>query len=118
MRPIKVWDLPVRLFHWAIVALIFFSWGTQELNYMDWHAGVGCTILTLLLFRVMWGFVGSDTARFTRFPSEPIGGLAPPGSFAAAGARPRSRAQRRRRLDGAGNAGINRYAGGDRAVRQ
>ena len=37
MRPIKVWDLPVRLFHWAIVVLIFFSWGTQELNYMDWH---------------------------------------------------------------------------------
>jgi cytochrome b len=67
MRPIKVWDLPVRLFHWAIVVLIFFSWGTQELNYMDWHVRSGCAILTLLLFRVMWGFVGSDTARFTRF---------------------------------------------------
>ena len=51
MRPIKVWDLPVRLFHWAIVVLIFFAWGTQELNYMDWHVRSGCTILTLLLFR-------------------------------------------------------------------
>ncbi len=71
MRPIKVWDLPVRLFHWAIVVLILCSWGTQEFNYMDWHVRIGCTILTLLLFRVVWGFIGSDTARFTRFLRSP-----------------------------------------------
>jgi cytochrome b len=75
MRPMKVWDLPVRLFHWAIVVLIFFAWGTQEFNHMDWHVRIGYTILTLLLFRVVWGFVGSDTARFARFLRSPAAAL-------------------------------------------
>ncbi|HEY4044782.1 MAG TPA: cytochrome b/b6 domain-containing protein [Rhodopila sp.] len=72
MRRMKVWDLPVRLFHWALVVLIFFAWGTQEFDHMEWHVWIGCTILTLLLFRVAWGFVGSDTARFTRFLRSPM----------------------------------------------
>jgi cytochrome b len=72
MRPIKVWDLPVRLFHWLIVVLIAAAWGTQELGLMDWHMRVGWTILTLVLFRVGWGFVGSDTARFSRFLRSPL----------------------------------------------
>jgi cytochrome b len=71
----KVWDLPVRLFHWAIVVLILFAWGTQEFNHMEWHVWVGYTILTLLLFRIVWGFVGSDTARFARFLRSPLAGL-------------------------------------------
>ena len=72
MRPIKVWDLPVRLFHWLIVVLIAAAWATQELGLMDWHMRVGWTILTLLLFRLMWGFVGSDTARFSNFLRSPL----------------------------------------------
>jgi cytochrome b len=72
MRPIKVWDLPVRLFHWLMVVLIAAAWGTQELGLMDWHMRVGWTILTLVLFRVGWGFVGSDTARFSRFLRSPL----------------------------------------------
>ena len=75
MRRIKVWDLPVRLFHWAIVVLIFCAWATQEYNYMGWHVWTGYTILTLLLFRIVWGFIGSDTARFTRFLRSPVAGL-------------------------------------------
>jgi cytochrome b len=75
MRRIKVWDLPVRLFHWALVVLIFFAWGTQEWNHMNWHVWVGYSILTLLLFRVMWGFVGSDSARFARFLRSPLEAL-------------------------------------------
>ena len=75
MRPMKVWDLPVRLFHWAIVVLIFFAWGTQEWNHMEWHVWVGYTILTLLLFRLVWGFIGSDTARFVRFLRSPLAAL-------------------------------------------
>ena len=71
MRPIKVWDLPVRLFHWAIVVLILAAWTTQEFEFMDWHVRIGYTILTLLIFRVIWGFVGSDTARFVRFLQSP-----------------------------------------------
>jgi cytochrome b len=75
MRRIKVWDLPVRLFHWAIVVLIFFAWGTQEWDHMEWHVWIGYTILTLLLFRIIWGLVGSDTARFARFLRSPIAAL-------------------------------------------
>ncbi|WP_428487503.1 cytochrome b/b6 domain-containing protein [Rhodopila sp.] len=75
MRPIKVWDLPVRLFHWVIVLLILVAWLTQEYNWMEWHVWTGCTILTLLLFRLVWGFIGSDTARFTRFLKGPVAAL-------------------------------------------
>ena len=92
MRRMKVWDLPVRLFHWAIVVLIFFAWGTQECNHMDWHVWVGYSILTLLLFRVVWGFIGSDTARFVAVPAQPVGGAAASGASAAAGAGPGDRA--------------------------
>jgi cytochrome b len=75
MRRIKVWDLPVRLFHWLLVALILAAWVTQYLNRMDLHMWIGEWILTLLLFRVVWGFVGSDTARFARFLRSPVAGL-------------------------------------------
>jgi cytochrome b len=76
MRRIKVWDLPVRLFHWAMVLLIFFAWGTQEWDHMDWHVWIGYTILTLVLFRIVWGLIGSDTARFARFLRSPLAALA------------------------------------------
>ena len=75
MQWIKVWDLPVRLFHWAIVVLIFLAWVTQEYTRMEWHMWVGYSILALLLFRIVWGFIGSDTARFTRFLRSPLSAL-------------------------------------------
>jgi cytochrome b len=73
--PMRVWDAPVRLFHWAIVVLICTSWATAHWNRMEWHKWSGYTILTLLLFRIVWGFVGSDTARFGKFLKSPIAGL-------------------------------------------
>jgi cytochrome b len=75
MQRIKVWDLPVRLFHWSIVVLIVAAWVTQEFNLMDWHVWCGTAILTLLVFRVIWGFIGSDTARFSRFLKSPVAAL-------------------------------------------
>jgi cytochrome b len=75
MRPIRVWDLPVRLFHWAIVLLIGSAWGTARYNFMEWHVWIGYTILTLLLFRLGWGLIGSDTARFSRFLRSPLDAL-------------------------------------------
>jgi cytochrome b len=75
MQPIKVWDLPVRLFHWSIVVLILAAWLSQEFLWMNLHMWIGKTILTLLLFRVVWGFIGSDTARFVRFLRSPIAAL-------------------------------------------
>ena len=72
MRRIMVWDLPVRLFHWVLVALILAAWVTQYLDRMNLHVWIGEWILTLLLFRVVWGFIGSDTARFTWFLRSPL----------------------------------------------
>jgi len=72
MRPIRVWDLPVRLFHWAMVLLIFCAWATARYNFMEWHVWNGYAILTLLLFRLVWGLIGSDTARFAHFLRSPF----------------------------------------------
>ena len=62
-----VWDLPTRLFHWALVALIAFSWWTAENDELDLHMWSGYAVLTLLLFRLLWGLFGSSTARFRTF---------------------------------------------------
>jgi cytochrome b len=66
-----VWDLPTRLVHWLLAALIAFSWWSAEYQHTDWHIWSGCAILTLLLFRVLWGLVGSSTARFSTFVRGP-----------------------------------------------
>lgn len=72
LLPMRVWDLPTRLFHWAIVILVFTSWLTEELDRLEWHKWSGYTILTLLIFRLVWGFVGSETSRFRAFLQSPI----------------------------------------------
>ena len=64
---IRLWDLPVRLFHWALVALIVCAWWTAENHLISWHRLTGYAILTLVLFRIVWGFLGSTTARFSHF---------------------------------------------------
>ena len=66
-----VWDLPVRLVHWLLAALIAFSWWSVHNHHTDWHIWSGCAILTLLIFRLLWGFVGSSTARFSSFVRGP-----------------------------------------------
>ncbi len=57
---VRVWDLPTRVFHWALVALVVTSFVTGKVggNAMTWHMYSGYGILTLLLFRIVWGFVG------------------------------------------------------------
>lgn len=67
----RVWDLPVRLFHWALVALLGFSWWSGDHHDMDWHRLSGYTILALLVFRLYWGVVGGRTARFGQFVRGP-----------------------------------------------
>jgi len=66
-----VWDLPVRLVHWTLAGLIAFSWWSVNNHHTDWHIWSGCAILTLLIFRFLWGFVGSSTARFSSFVRGP-----------------------------------------------
>lgn len=66
-----IWDLPIRLVHWLLAALIAFSWWSVEYGHTDWHIWSGCAILTLLLFRLLWGVFGSSTARFAGFVCGP-----------------------------------------------
>jgi cytochrome b len=70
---VKVWDLPVRVFHWLLVVLVFLSWVSSEVggNAMAYHMWIGYTTLTLLLFRIVWGFVGGQHARFREFVHGP-----------------------------------------------
>ena len=64
---VPVWDIPVRVFHWVLVLLIGFSWLSGEMEWMDWHFYSGYAVLSLILFRILWGFVGSTHARFGDF---------------------------------------------------
>ncbi len=77
-KKILVWDLPVRLFHWALVILLAVSYFTGQAggDWMKFHFWSGYAILTLLLFRIAWGFVGSTTARFSDFVAGPAACLA------------------------------------------
>jgi cytochrome b len=70
---IKVWDVPVRIFHWAIVVLLVFQVATGEMggSLMPLHLLSGYSILVLLVFRVLWGFAGSTHARFASFIAGP-----------------------------------------------
>jgi cytochrome b len=70
---LRIWDLPVRLFHWCLVLLLCVSYFTGQAggHWMNWHFRSGYAILTLLLFRIVWGFVGSTTARFSDFVKGP-----------------------------------------------
>jgi cytochrome b len=66
-----VWDVPTRLFHWSLVALLGFSWWSAETDHMDWHRYSGITVCGLIVFRILWGFVGTSTARFAQFVKGP-----------------------------------------------
>jgi len=66
-----VWDLPTRLFHWLLALLIGIAWWTAENGVLVWHRRAGYCVLALLLFRVLWGFAGSTTARFAHFVRGP-----------------------------------------------
>ena len=76
LQAVKVWDLPTRLFHWTLVALMIAQWLTAEQSStMDWHVWGGYAVLALVLFRLVWGFVGSETARFADFMRGPSAAL-------------------------------------------
>ncbi len=69
---IKVWDWPVRLTHWSFALLIPAMWWTAENGEMGWHMRLGLLLLGLVTFRILWGFLGSSTARFSDFVRGPI----------------------------------------------
>jgi cytochrome b len=71
MRSIKLWDVPTRVFHWSLVTAVLFAYFTSAgrphgLTYAL-HVGSGYAVALLLVFRFIWGFIGSETARFEAF---------------------------------------------------
>jgi len=66
---LKVWDLGVRVFHWLLVALVAGLWvtATSDGDWMAVHQWLGVTVIAIVFSRIVWGFVGSDTARFSSF---------------------------------------------------
>ncbi len=69
MHTVRVWDLPTRLFHWGLVACVvgLIITGNVGGNAMVWHGRLGYAVLTLLLFRLVWGLVGGRWSRFASF---------------------------------------------------
>lgn len=67
---IRVWDWTIRLFHWVLVVLIAAMWWTAEQGYMGWHKWLGLGLVGLLTYRIVWGVIGPETARFlSLFPA-------------------------------------------------
>ncbi len=72
----KLWDGPTRIVHWALVVLIGFAWWCVKANQTEWHLWAGYGILGLIVFRLIWGFAGSASARFASFVKGPAATLA------------------------------------------
>lgn len=73
-RVVQVWDLPLRIFHWSLVIAIAAAYLTAEFGgseWMQWHGRIGAFILGLLVFRVVWGVIGTHHARFRTFVPTP-----------------------------------------------
>jgi len=68
---IKVWDAPTRWFHGLIVVVIGLAWWTESHDEMDWHIRIGCALLGMVVFRLLWGVFGGETARFSSFVRGP-----------------------------------------------
>lgn len=68
-NPVRVWDLPTRVFHWSLALCVVGSVVTGYIGggLIDWHARLGYAALALLLFRLVWGFVGGYWSRFASF---------------------------------------------------
>lgn len=70
-HPVLVWDAPTRWFHWLAAGLVAAAYVTWRLGFMGWHAWAGYALLWLVVFRLLWGVFGSETARFRRFLAAP-----------------------------------------------
>lgn len=82
LLPMRVWDRSVRIFHWAVLLVLITSYvsitladGPHAGLWMKVHVISGETMLGLILYRIVWGVIGSDTARFSHFLRSPIAAL-------------------------------------------
>lgn len=72
LRTIKVWDVLIRIFHWSLVGFFTLAYLTEgEDEWMTIHSYAGYSILTLLVFRLLWGVIGTHHARFSNFVTRP-----------------------------------------------
>ncbi len=73
MVTVRIWDLPTRLFHWLLAACVIglVVTGNMGGNAMAWHFRLGYAVLTLLLFRLVWGFVGGHWSRWSQLALAP-----------------------------------------------
>ena len=71
LTSIRVWDLPLRLFHWLLLIAVAGALISVQLKAMDWHGRFGLAVLGLLVFRIVWGLIGSTHARFWSFAPGP-----------------------------------------------
>jgi cytochrome b len=74
VKLVRIWDIPTRLFHWSLVVLIgisFYTGLSGGFVEMDYHMISGYCILSLVLFRILWGLFGGYYARFTTFVKGP-----------------------------------------------
>ncbi|MEN6081059.1 cytochrome b/b6 domain-containing protein [Chromobacterium piscinae] len=72
-QQVKVWDAPTRLFHWTLVGLFCAMWYCAEQGgeWLQYHIYCGVALASLLVFRLIWGVIGSQTARFSSFVRGP-----------------------------------------------
>ncbi len=77
-KSILVWDLPIRIFHWSLATCFFGAWITHEMEASGFwlHTIFGYSALTLVLWRLAWGFMGTRYARFRNFVTAPAATLA------------------------------------------
>ncbi len=67
----RIWDLPTRVFHWALAAAVIGLLVTGLNGIMEWHFRLGYAVISLLLFRLGWGFIGGRWSRFAAFVYAP-----------------------------------------------
>ncbi|WAK03894.1 cytochrome b/b6 domain-containing protein [Methylobacter sp. YRD-M1] len=67
---VKVWDLPLRVFHWLLAAAFFAAYLTED-DFLTLHVWAGHLVFGLLIFRLVWGFIGNEYARFSNFLCSP-----------------------------------------------
>lgn len=72
---VKVWDLPLRIFHWLLVAGFVVAYLTED-ELLTVHVWAGYLVGGLLVFRLIWGFIGNDYARFANFLCSPAKSIA------------------------------------------
>lgn len=71
---IRIWDVPTRLFHWALALCVGYCLftGFDESGDLEGHMKSGQVVIGLLVFRLVWGVIGATYARFTRFAASPV----------------------------------------------